>query len=103
MSPGRQRVVHCPSAPSLPSCVGALPLPLAAVSSLSFSAWRARTPGQRPPRHSCEAESLLPAPGPCACSVFAHSRPCPFPSFSSLVNASSLQEGTACRLRSVQE
>lgn len=80
-------------------------------AALSFSARRARMPGQRPRRRSCEAESLIPAPCPCSCSVFAHSRPCPFPSFSSLVNASSPREGTAvsgvsmsaCRLCSVQE
>lgn len=69
--------------PRCPPCVGALPLPPAAVSSLSFSAVRL-SPSSRP----------APRPRPCACSVFAHSRPCPFPPFhpSAWVVSGSLQE-----------
>ena len=76
-------MVRSSSTPSLPSCENALPPPAAAVC------WGAPRPGQRPPRHSCGAKSLP----PCACSVSAHSRPCPFPSFSSPVNASSRGKG----------
>lgn len=82
-------MVRSLSAPLLPSCEDALLPPAAAVAALSFSARRAPRPGQRPPRHSCGAESFPPH----ACSVSAHSRPCPSPSFSSLVNASSRGKG----------